>query len=131
MTVPGIGPGTYDKSALARAQESQAQIGRHQPTLFRLYTESRENIPQLVSRYFEGFTVYRAVGYWQGQPEASDSIDILTDSSDIRSIFYLAEDIRRENAQQCVVVTWFDAQGLHRFDVTENVVSPFGGASAV
>ena len=46
--------------------------------LVRLFTEdtNRKAIVQTVSRYFESFTLFSAVGYWQGKPEQSLCVEI-------------------------------------------------------
>ena len=57
---------------------------------------------EIVQAYFDGFTVYRAKGYWQGKSEETTVFEIVTDSEmDIRS---MAERLRYGFNQHCVMV---------------------------
>lgn len=47
--------------------------------LITIYTESKPNIPDLVGRYFNSFTLAYTTGYWQGKPEKSVKIEIACD----------------------------------------------------
>jgi len=49
--------------------------------VYKLYTE-RKNLKWIcgmISEYFDGFTVYKTLGYWRGKPEKSVCIEIITD----------------------------------------------------
>jgi hypothetical protein len=72
-------------------------------TRYRLYTERFDNIAAIARQRFEGFTLINAVGYWQGASEDSVIVEVVTD--DASRIKALAEDIRRTNHQQAVMVT--------------------------
>lgn len=72
-------------------------------TLYRLYTEDKGNLAQLVTRYFEGFTILKGTGYWKGTAEPSAIIEVLT--SDAESVRSLATLIRRYNTQETVYIT--------------------------
>ena len=71
-------------------------------TIYRLYTERRANLAELTSRYFDGFTLIEAVGYWQGNAESSAIIEVIGTSFDYARVFALARDIRETNGQQSV-----------------------------
>jgi len=51
--------------------------------LYRLFTENKKKkqICQLVSNSFSGFTVFEAIGYWQGESEKSLCIEIYSTSA--------------------------------------------------
>ena len=71
-------------------------------TIYRLYTERRSNLAELTSRYFDGFTLIDAVGYWEGNAEPSAIIEVIGTSFDYARVFALARDIRETNGQQSV-----------------------------
>ena len=77
--------------------------------LFRISTEdkNRQGIEREVSRFFPGFTVYTAAGFWQGTKEASLIIEIDTDKSKEGLIVSVARTIKRINQQQAVLVQKF------------------------
>lgn len=114
-TVPGIGPGSFDKSTLAREQETHAHRQSHTATRFRLYTEYDENLSRLLGRYFSGATIYGADGVWHGRNEHAAVVEILGTDADTPQVFYLAEDIRRENNQSSILVT---VDEVRRYDIT-------------
>ena len=70
--------------------------------IYRLYTERRVNLAELTSRYFDGFTLIDAVGYWQGNAELSTIIEVIGTPADYVRVFTLARDIRKTNGQQSV-----------------------------
>jgi len=71
-------------------------------TLYRVFTETKPGLAELVSKRFDGFTLVPATGYWLGEPEQSTVIEIVTD--DGWSVFELAEDIKEVNGQDAVLV---------------------------
>ena len=71
-------------------------------TIYRLYTERRANLAELTSRYFDGFTLIEAVGYWQGNAEPSAIVEVIGTSFDYTRVLTLAHDIRETNGQQSV-----------------------------
>ena len=85
--------------------ESTEEILSH--TLYHLYTEYRPNLPEIVSRHFDGFTLLQGAGYWLGNSEASAILEILVPTSDTWNglILALARDIKDTNNQQSVYVT--------------------------
>ena len=77
--------------------------------LYRIYTEDKCNLASIVKKYFDSSTLIKATGYWQGQSEASTIIDIKTDDDFTETVIWnpvylLAEEIKRVNKQQAVMV---------------------------
>jgi hypothetical protein len=69
-----------------------------------LFTEdiNHDNIIRLANLYFDGFTAYKANGYWKGQAEPSCVIETITDNT---KLFYkLANAIKTINKQESVLV---------------------------
>lgn len=82
--------------------------------VYSLYTETRDNLIELVSRYFPGATLYNATGLYEGITEPATEIRILAIDLDLQRIVHLAGDIKQVNSQSCVIVTW---QSVNRLDV--------------
>ena len=75
--------------------------------IYRLYTENKHRsfIEHLVARYFSGFTIYKAIGYWQGKKEKSLVIEIVSDSGGAYVFINLiCKAICGYNKQQTVMV---------------------------
>jgi len=87
--------------------------------VYTLYTEDKTGLLTLVSRYFDGATVTRAIGLWKSDREAAVVITIIGASADRQKVFDLAGDIRIANNQTAVLITW---QNVSRFDVTEDSI---------
>lgn len=130
-TVPGIGPGTWNKRALADAQEYQptiASVGRTK-TLYRLYTEdvAFDTVRSLIKRYFDGATILRGLGLdaaTQSADEPALIIEIVSSLPDaLQRIIHLAGDIRVTNAQVSVLIT---RQDVTTFEV--NARTPLDGS---
>lgn len=84
--------------------------------LYRIYTEdkNRERIEEEVSKYFDGFTIYEAIGYWKREKEKSLVIEILRSGWDYKqgTAETLAENIRILNKQEVVLLTEQKVTGL-------------------
>lgn len=74
---------------------------------YHIHTESFPNLPAIAGQYFPGFTIETAQGYWEGQPEPSTIIEIVTD--DARKVDRLAEAIRLANGQTAVLVEAYES----------------------
>lgn len=74
-------------------------------TRFRIYTESRGNLPKLAGAYFDGFTLFRGLGFWEGNSEQSTVIEILADKAERWKVDLLVKDILSWNQQDAVLVT--------------------------
>jgi len=74
---------------------------------YRLYTERKDNLKQLVSKYFQGFTVILAEGYWEGIGEPSAIIELVIEGTltQVIHIEAVIQDIKIVNEQQSVMVT--------------------------
>lgn len=53
---------------------------------------------------FDGFTIYKVDGYWQGLPEVSFKIEIALDK-DFSKVYNVAEELRDKFNQDSVMVT--------------------------
>lgn len=69
---------------------------------YHIHTEWKRNLGKVASRYFPGFTLSKGAGYWQGQREASATIEVLTDKPS--KVNALARAIKLVNKQQAVLV---------------------------
>ena len=74
--------------------------------LYRLYTEdiNRRKVEVLVAKYFEGFTIIPATGYWQLKREQTIIIDIEGEEGNLigcyESVKSLCNDIKHLNKQE-------------------------------
>lgn len=75
------------------------------PTLFRIHTEDLPGFVPLVSRYFTGATLTPVTGIWKGNVEAAMVIELVQPYRERANVLKLAEDIRRTNKQEAVMVT--------------------------
>lgn len=128
-TLPAIGPGGWDKHALANAQgQATASVGRVK-TLYRLYTEdiNRTYTIALVKRYFDGATLTFGIGLdarTQERDENNITIEIVTSAADaFQRVLHLAGDIRERNNQISVLIT---RSAVTTFEVTEQ--TPLDGS---
>ena len=125
-TMAGIGPGGWDKHALANAQGQAPADGAllKTKTVYRVYTENLNSraVTEIIGRYFEGATITKAIGLdarTQGASESAIVIEIITSKPDqLQRIANLAGDIRQHNAQISVLVS---RATVDTFEVTENV----------
>ena len=107
---------------LADAQEQHAKRTRSASNsiLYVLYTEDKENLAELVSRYFDSATIFGACGTYKGSLELAAVIEIVSTRDALQRVFDLAGDIRIANGQTSVLVTWAP---VSRFDVTEESIN--------
>lgn len=70
---------------------------------YRIHTE--HCAPSLIGRYFPGFSIVRAQGYYDGKAEASIIIEIIGMESDKPKVLTLARDIREQYRQSEVWIT--------------------------
>src|ERR1035437_6640041 len=124
-TVPGIGPGAWDSAILAREQETAAAIAflhetkqskdQSNAVLYRLYTENTYPIgktQELIGRYFDGFTLYLTTGVYLGIIESGLVIEVVATTADLQAIVHLAGDIKVQNYQSSVLITWASVSRL-------------------
>jgi len=67
-----------------------------------LFTEASDNLSSLASNFFEGFTLFNALGSWQGKLESSAVLLIGTD--DRSQLDALARTIASTNKQEVIMV---------------------------
>src|SRR3989304_5430264 len=72
---------------------------------YRIYTEDKPGLPNLVSGFFQSFTFYRGVGFWKGNCEQSAYIEILGTPYDAADIRILAKLIKETFSQETVYVS--------------------------
>ena len=72
---------------------------------YHIHTEDKKNLGAIVSGFFEGFTVFRGLGYWRETPEHAARIDIIGTVADRPKVLDAAERIRTVNKQEAVYVT--------------------------
>lgn len=74
-------------------------------TRYRLYTEEKPNLRELVSAMFRSYTMFPAEGVWEGHSENSAVIELIGEKADAPMVARLAERIRVTNDQTAVLVT--------------------------
>lgn len=75
--------------------------------LYRAMTEdiNPEAVLAIVSKYYEGFTTYKATGFWKGISENSLIIEVVSEAKNEMATFRkMATDIRDFNKQQAVLI---------------------------
>lgn len=75
--------------------------------LFRILTENKSTLPDVVSKYFEGFTIIHGLGFWKGKPESCAVIEIDTLGSDYNieaRVNSVVADIKSQCHQESVLV---------------------------
>jgi len=79
---------------------------KNQSATFRIYTENKnqDKIEEIISRHFDGFTIYKAEGFWRLQKEKTLIIEILGESDIVEKINSAAKEIKKENNQDAVLV---------------------------
>ena len=73
--------------------------------LYRIYTEDKSNLANLTSNYFDGFTILKGIGYWQGEAEPCVIVEIIDSKDKWLTVIALALDIKEANKQQAVLIT--------------------------
>ena len=77
--------------------------------LFRILTENinQPGIENKVNGFFDGYTILKADGYWKTAREKSIIIEIIAEPEARKKVFKLAQEIKRLNNQQSVLVQEF------------------------
>jgi len=76
--------------------------------VYRLYTEAKnvDRLHELIGEDFKGYTAIKSLGVYNGKVEDSIVFEIVDDSLGTLSVLAaISEIIRRENNQECVLVT--------------------------
>ena len=73
--------------------------------LYRIFTEdkNRKKLEKIASKYFPGYTIFKAQGFWRLQKENSLIMEFVIEDNDVK-INKLAEEIKKENKQEAVLV---------------------------
>ena len=79
---------------------------KNQSATFRIYTEdtNKDKIERILSNHFDGFTIYKAEGFWRLQKEKTLIIEILGESEIVTKINSVAREIKSANNQESVLV---------------------------
>lgn len=86
--------------------------------VFRIYTEDLLNLHTVVPMVFEGATIIKAQGIWQGQTELAIIVEIIGSIADRGKVRELAELILIKNSQATVLVT---EQEIERVTTLERI----------
>jgi len=81
--------------------------------LYRICTENvnRDKVEAIVSSYVEGFTILDAIGYWNGNREASLIVEIAGEEKYLHYLIQtIALHIKQANKQEAVMVQSFDGE---------------------
>jgi len=76
--------------------------------LYRLHTEDKmdDSVEQIVSAYFDSFTILHSTGYWKGSREGSLIVEIVSSSPvAYTNLVKIAKQINRLNDQDCCMIT--------------------------
>lgn len=79
--------------------------------IYRLYTESRDNVAALVAAAVPSASIINIQGIWEGTFELGMIVEIIGSALDRAKVQALAQTIARENGQACVLVTEQQAGG--------------------
>ena len=73
--------------------------------LYRIFTEDKNKkaIEKIINKYYEGYTLYKAEGFWRLQKENSLIIEIITEDPAAK-VNKIAKEIKAKNKQQAVLV---------------------------
>jgi len=83
---------------------------------YRIITESHRLVPDIVSRYFEGFTILRGEGFWRGKPESCMVIEINTnDQQHYQKIEAICREVKLECNQEEILVQILHGQTTRIF----------------
>lgn len=101
--------------------EAQERTNRQPTTVcYRLYTEEKLNLPELVGSMFAGATIFATTGLWQFGLEHTCVIEIIDTPFARQRVLDLAQVIRQMNNQTAVLYT---EQPVTRFDVTRESIN--------
>ena len=89
--------------------------------LYRIQTEdiNRDSIIAIIVQNFESFTIIPAIGYWKHHEENSIIIEIIGNADDFDKIRNCADNIRRQNRQDCMLITQSQSRFEFRYQDSE------------
>jgi len=76
---------------------------------YRIYTERKPNVGEIVSQYFDGFTLIPTEGYWKGKREESVIVEVIASGPMRQKVREMAETLKEINGQESVLVVESDA----------------------
>ena len=90
--------------------------------IIRICTEDKnyDQVRVLCSARFDGFTIYRAAGVWKGVPELAlvieiaviENADFISNEREQYLAKKLAEDIKKLNAQESVLIEYIESTNV-------------------
>jgi hypothetical protein len=94
------------ESQETHARKVRAEVNPH-AVLFTFYTVyGNGRNAELVSRYFNGASLYRVAGLWKSEREDSEVIEVVGTMADLQKAIDLAGDIRTVQEQSAVLMTY-------------------------
>ncbi len=91
---------------------------------FTIYTEdkNRREIEVIVTKYFTGFTIIPAVGFYKGAREQSVIIELILDRTTkvFEDVKNLCEEIKKYNDQESILLTRENALDVEFIQCLEN-----------
>ena len=75
--------------------------------LYRILTEdiNQEQVQKIVDSYYQGYTMYKAQGFWKGIKENSLIVEIISEAqNELDNVRALASKIKDYNHQEAVLV---------------------------
>lgn len=72
---------------------------------YNIFTEDikPKTVQKIVSKYFDGFTISKNIGFWKGQKEKSIKIEIILPGRHLTKIRNLAKEIKIALNQEAVI----------------------------
>ncbi len=73
--------------------------------IYRIYTEDlkRQEVLAIITKYYQGFTIFEATGFWKLKEEKTIVIEIISKDSAI-NIKQICEELKTLNEQESVLV---------------------------
>jgi hypothetical protein len=77
---------------------------------YEIFTENLNlnMVVKIVSSHFQGYSIVKQLGYWEGQQEQSLNIVIFGNSSDLCAIEDVIDRIKTLNKQHCILLSITD-----------------------
>lgn len=74
--------------------------------IYRLYTEdlNRKEVIKIITKYYQGFTIIEATGFWRLNKEKTIIIEIVTVGLFFGNIENIVDEIKKLNNQESILV---------------------------
>ena len=60
----------------------------------------------IINKYFDGYTIIKTQGFWQGIPENSIIIELLEEENTADTIYKMITELREELQQNSILLTY-------------------------